>query len=136
MRDEFRLAAISAAFLISFSTAVYAADEPTTSKGVSGKVTGTIPLQGMFAGSDGLQMRSREITIAPGGRIALHSHENRPELVYLIEGEVTDHRVSEDRIVVGTAGMTMTEPAVVTHWIENSGTIPVRAIVIDIVPVK
>jgi len=130
------VALIVAALLVFAPVSADADDAPTTSVGISGKVTGTIPLQGMFGSSDGLQLRAREVTIAPGGRIALHHHDNRPELIYLIEGEVTDHIVSEDRKVIGTAGMTMTEPAGVTHWVENSGDIPVRAIVVDIVPVK
>ncbi|MBO6948411.1 MAG: cupin domain-containing protein [Rhodospirillales bacterium] len=136
MRVKAVAAMIAAVMLLMTGPSLHADDAPTTSKGVSGKVTGTIPLQGMFDSSDGLQMRAREVTIAPGGRIALHHHDNRPELIYLIEGEVTDHIVSEDRKATGTAGMTMTAPAGVTHWVENSGDVPVRAIVVDIVPVK
>ncbi|MBO6520663.1 MAG: cupin domain-containing protein [Rhodospirillales bacterium] len=113
-----------------------AADAPTTPKGVSSAVTGTVPLGGMFQSSDGLQMRAREVTIEPGGWIPVHTHKSRPEMVYLLEGEVTDHVVSEGRKARGTAGMTMTVQEGVTHWIENTGGVTVRAIVVDIIPVK
>ncbi|MGJ3260718.1 MAG: cupin domain-containing protein [Rhodospirillales bacterium] len=130
--DIFRVM-LPAVVLFAFATAA-AADGPTSPKGISGKVTGTIPLTGMFESSDGLQMRAREVTIAPGGWIPVHRHTNRPEMVYVLEGEVTDHIVSEDREAVGSAGMTMTVQDNVTHWIENTGDVPVRAIVVDIVP--
>lgn len=136
MRVKSGLVMMAAALLMTINIPASADDAPTTSKGVSGKVTGTIPLQGMFESSDGLQMRAREVTIAPGGWIPVHTHENRPEMVYIVEGEVTDHVVSEGRKVVGTGGMTMTVQDKVTHWIENTGDVTVRAIVVDIVPVK
>lgn len=130
------LVAMFAVVLVASPATIGAADGPTAPKGVSGEVTGTIPLGGMFQRSDGLQMRTREITIEPGGWIPVHTHNNRPEIVYLLEGEVTDHVVSEGSKAVGTAGTTMTVPDGVTHWIENTGVGPVRAIVVDIVPVK
>lgn len=136
MRSRFKSIVIIAAALFAFTPNVVDADGPTTPKGLSGNVTATIPLEGVFKTSDGLQMRAREVTIAPGGRIPVHQHVDRPGVAYILEGEVTEHRVSEGKTVVTAAGTTVREQIGLTHWIENTGDKPARAFVVDIVPVK
>lgn len=136
MRIIFMPVVVIAASLFVVSPLRAAADGPTTPKGLSGSVTATVPLDGVFKSSDGLQLRAREVTIAPGGQIPVHHHAGRPGVAYILEGEVTEHRLSEDKTVITPAGTTVREQIGLTHWIENTGDRPARAFVVDIVPVK
>ena len=130
------IATVSLAVMVSVLSVDAMADGPTETRGISANVTGIIRLDGVFSDSIGWVMRAREVTIAPGGHIAVHTHTNRPAIAYVLEGQVTEHRLSEGRKVVATPGTTMTEITGLTHWIENSGEGVARAIVVDIVPPK
>ena len=113
------------------------ADGPAETSGIAGvKVIGEVPLDGEFATSDGLKIRVRELAIDPGGIVAVHRHDKRPGVAYIIEGEMTEHRSSEDGPSVKTAGSTAMERSGIVHWWENTGSITARALVVDIVPQK
>lgn len=136
MRINFFKSAIVAAAAFALAPGSASADDPTTPKGLSGNVTATVPLTGVFKTSDGLQLRARVVTIAPGGRIPVHHHVDRPGVAYILEGEVTEHRISDNEVVITPAGTTVREQIGLMHWIENKGDVPARAFVVDIVPVK
>jgi len=113
------------------------AEGPTETSGIAGvEMLGTVSLDGEFATSDGLMMRVRELVIDPGGVVAVHQHDNRPGVAYIIEGEMTEHRSSESGPVVKAAGDTAFERSGVIHWWENTGDAPARALVVDIVPAE
>ena len=110
------------------------ADGPTESSGISAvNVLNTLPLDGEFKSSDGLVMRVREVIIEPGGVVTVHQHSNRPGIAYVLSGEMTEHRESDPTPNVKKAGDVAVEGSGVVHWWENRGTIPSRAIVVDIV---
>ncbi len=111
------------------------ADGPTETSGIGGvTLLGAVSLDGEFTSSDGLAMRVRELVINPGGIVAVHEHDNRPGIAYIIEGELTEHRSSEDAGVVKSAGSIAMERSGVIHWWENTSALPARALVVDIVP--
>jgi len=113
------------------------ADGPTKTAGIAGvEMLGTVTLDGEFTSSDGLVMRVRELVIDPGGIVAVHQHDNRPGVAYIIEGEMTEHRSTEEGPVVKTAGSTAFERSGVVHWWENTGATAARALVVDIVPAE
>ena len=110
------------------------ASGPSKTSGITSvDVIGEISLDGEFKSSDGLKMRVRELVIEPGGVVAVHQHDNRPGAAYIIEGEMTEHRSSEPGPVVKKAGDTAMERSGVIHWWENTGDVPARALVVDIV---
>jgi quercetin dioxygenase-like cupin family protein len=110
------------------------ADGPTETTGIASvEKIGSVSLDGEFKSSDGLMMRVRELVIEPGGIVAVHQHTNRPGAAYIIEGEMTEHRSSESGPVVKKAGSTAMERSGVVHWWENTGSIPARALVVDII---
>jgi hypothetical protein len=119
-------------------TAIAAAPAPTEHKGLAIEVLGVIDAQSMKTtlGLEGQKMQLRAITIAPGGHIAKHSHEKRPGLVKVIDGEWIEGRAS------GEAGFSAADKAAVledeetTHWFFNRGDKPATALVCDIVPDK
>jgi len=82
----------------------------------------------------GRVLRAREIVIAPGGVIAVHEHNTRPGVAYILEGEIVEHRNDSDKPVLRRPGDAAFERTGVAHWWENRSDKPVRALVVDIVP--
>ena len=112
-------------------------DGPTKSSGISAvNVLGTLPLDGEFKSSNGLVMRVREIVTEPGGVVAVHQHNNRPGIAYVLSGEMTEHRASDPTSNIKKTGDVAMESSGVVHWWENRGSVPSRAIVVDIVPAQ
>lgn len=79
----------------------------------------------------GRQLRIRKFEIAPGGVIGIHSHDDRPDVSYLAQGNLVESRAggfSESRAsdTLHAAGKG------VTHWVENKGSTPAVLIVADI----
>ena len=71
--------------------------------------------------------------IAPGGVIAVHRHEGRPGLAYILEGEIIEHRNDAEGTVLRRAGDVSFEKSGVVHWWENVSDARVRALIVDIV---
>jgi quercetin dioxygenase-like cupin family protein len=109
---------------------------PKENKGISVSPLGNVSLEGELPGAAGKILRAREITIAPGGVVAVHQHEGRPGLAYILEGEVYEHRNDETGSVLRRAGAVSFEKTGVTHWWENKSDQKMRAIVVDIVPAE
>lgn len=109
---------------------------PKENKGISVNPLGNVSLEGELPGVVGKIMRAREIVIAPGGVVAVHQHDGRPGLAYILEGEVYEHRNDETGSVLRKAGAVSFEKTGVTHWWENRSDQKMRAIVVDIVPTE
>lgn len=78
--------------------------------------------------------RARELRIAPGGVVAVHRHEQRPGVAYILEGSIVEHRNDAAEPVVRGPGAVAFERSGITHWWESRGDTPVRALVVDVVP--
>jgi quercetin dioxygenase-like cupin family protein len=79
----------------------------------------------------GRQLRMRMVTIEPGGVIGpVHNHIDRPGVVYILQGTITDHRngVAKDY----GPGLGWPEDKNTTHWLENKGTTTAVEISVDI----
>ena len=101
-------------------------------KGVTVKLLETIDLGPEIEGMAGRQLRMRMVTFEPGGVFGpLHDHIDRPGIVYILQGTITDHRNG------GTTdygpGVGWPEDRNTLHWLENKGTIPAVEISVDIV---
>jgi quercetin dioxygenase-like cupin family protein len=62
---------------------------PKDNKGFTASKTTTVDLGPEIEGMNGRQLRLRVLTIEPGGHIGLHSHKDRPAVVYLVQGTDT-----------------------------------------------
>jgi quercetin dioxygenase-like cupin family protein len=110
---------------------------PTANRSVrSVTLRGTVELGSEFPSMQGRQLRAREIVIEPGGVIAVHEHHARPGLAYILEGEVVEHRNDHPEPILHKPGGIAFEWTGVVHWWENRSDRPVRALVVDIVPVE
>ena len=107
---------------------------PTRNKGIeSVKNLGVLSLDNEFASSKDRILRAREITMAPGGVVAVHKHDSRPGVAYILEGEVLEHRADSKQPLLRKQGQVSFENTGVTHWWENRTDKIVRALVVDII---
>jgi len=100
--------------------------------GVTAKLLATVDLGPEIEGMAGRQLRMRMVTIEPAGVFGpIHDHRDRPGIVYILQGTITDHRNG-----IATEygpGVGWPEDRNTTHWLENRGTVPAVEISVDIV---
>jgi quercetin dioxygenase-like cupin family protein len=104
---------------------------PKESKGFHTTKTQVVDLGPEIQGMAGRELRLRVLTIEPGGYIGIHSHKDRPAVVYFLQG--TDTVISAD----GTekqfhAGDTSYATKDTTHWHRNGGKDTVVLIAVDV----
>ncbi|MEM6383195.1 MAG: cupin domain-containing protein [Pseudomonadota bacterium] len=113
------------------------ANGPSETNGIEAvTLLGSVSLDGEFADVSTRMLRARELAIAPGGIVAVHQHDGRPGVAYIISGQMTEHRAGETGPVVKEAGDTAFEQTGTIHWWENEGDTVARVIVVDIVPAE
>jgi quercetin dioxygenase-like cupin family protein len=107
-------------------------DVPPETKGVAVETLATVDLGPEIEGMAGRQLRMRLVTIEPGGVFGpVHDHKDRPGIVYILQGTITDHR--NGRSTDYGPGVGWPEDRNTTHWLENKGTIPAVEISVDVV---
>jgi quercetin dioxygenase-like cupin family protein len=77
------------------------------------------------------QLRMRILRIDPGGHIGIHSHANRPAVVYALKGVDTVTLGDGTEIVLKPGDMGKATKAT-SHWHRNSGTEEVLLVAVDI----
>lgn len=101
--------------------------------GVTDKVIGAIDLARKSDAFKGQQFRLRELVVQPGGIVPWHSHAERPALIYIVEGSITEHRSSCAVPIEHKAGEVTAEfGADLMHWWKNDSGRPTRLISADI----
>lgn len=101
-------------------------------KGVTVQLVGTVDLGPEIDGMAGRELRMRLVTFAPGAVYGpVHDHKDRPGIVYILQGTITDHR---DGVTTDYGpGLGWPEDHHTMHWLENRGTVPAVEISVDIV---
>ncbi len=81
----------------------------------------------------GYNLRTRSWTISGDmGIVPIHSHADRPAIVYTLTGEIYEYRSdAKDRILHSAGGLSL-EEGDVTHWWLNEGPDDVRLIAFDV----
>lgn len=102
------------------------------SRGVRVAALGRVDLGPQIQGMAGFELRMRRVTIEPGGVFGpVHDHVQRPGLVYILQGTITDHR---DGVATDYGpGPGWPEDKDTTHWLENRGPVAAVEISVDIV---
>jgi len=100
--------------------------------GVSVQLLATVDLGQEIEGMAGRQLRMRLVTMAPGSVFGpVHDHKDRPGIVYILQGTITDHR---DGVATEYGpGVGWPEDRNTMHWLENRGTMPAVEVSVDIV---
>ena len=101
-------------------------------QGVKSELLGTVDLGPEIEGMEGRQMRLRMVTMEPGGVFGpLHDHVDRPGIVWILQGTITDIR---DGVATEYGpGLGWPEDRNTVHWLENRGAIAAVEISFDIV---
>lgn len=109
-------------------------DEQATpeTKGVTTELLAALDLGPEIEGMAGRQLRMRVVRMEPGGVYGpIHDHRDRPGLVYILEGTITDHR---DGVATDYGpGLGWPEDRNTLHWLENRGTTRAVEVSVDIV---
>jgi len=101
-------------------------------RGVTAELLATVDLGLEIEGMAGRQFRMRMFTFEPGAVFGpMHDHKDRPGLVYILQGTITDHR--DGAATDYGPGPGWPEDRNTMHWLENRGTVPAVEISVDIV---
>lgn len=72
----------------------------------------------------GYGLRLSRVTVSPGAVFAAHSHKNQPEIIYVVEGVLTEQR-NHDAEVGHGPGSVLVLTKEVTHALSNKTSTPV-----------
>lgn len=127
------LALLAATTVGSFATPAFAGECPegmsganplngaaTMPAGVTDTVLAAVDL-GPEINVEGRQLRTRRLVVQPGGVVPLHSHADRPALIYTVSGEITEYRSTCMSPIVHRAGDISAESGGLSHWWKNTG---------------
>jgi quercetin dioxygenase-like cupin family protein len=108
--------------------------EAPPDEGAIREVLTHVPIGG-WRGVEGLSLRIRRITVAPGGFVPLHYHNDRPSVDYMIEGELVEHATFCAVPIVHRAGDSASRFGdFFGHWWKNETDRPVVLVSADVVP--
>jgi quercetin dioxygenase-like cupin family protein len=79
------------------------------------------------------RLRLRHMEIQPGGVVPLHSHEDRPALIMVNQGQIFENSSKCTVPILHKANETSREFLGVKHWWKNEGTVVVVLTIADIV---
>jgi quercetin dioxygenase-like cupin family protein len=96
---------------------------PTMPKGVTDTVIGSISLASEI-NVDGRQLRTRRLVVQPGGVVPLHSHKDRPALIYTVSGSITEYSSACAAPIEHKAGDISREADGLSHYWVNNGSEP------------
>jgi len=141
-----KTAATSAALLTSlFATTAFAGECPKDqfrpgaremvkleAVGVTDTTLGAIDLEKQPAKIKGRELRFRKLVIQPGGIVPWHSHDDRPALIYIAEGEIIEYASNCAGPILHRAGEIRPEVSGTSHWWKNLGEKPAVLFVGDV----
>ena len=82
---------------------------------------------------DQRRLRLRHMTIAPGGIVPMHSHEDRPALIMVTAGEIYEYNSKCAVAILHKPGEIAREFLGTAHWWKNTGKQAVHLTIADIV---
>jgi quercetin dioxygenase-like cupin family protein len=99
------------------------ANAPMMPKGVTDTVIGSVDL-GPEIGVGDRQLRTRRLVVQPGGIVPLHSHKDRPALIYTLSGSITEYSSTCMTPIEHKAGDISREAEGLSHYWINNGKVP------------
>jgi quercetin dioxygenase-like cupin family protein len=100
--------------------------------GVTDTTLASIDLGKEPAKIKGRELRFRKLVIQPGGVVPWHSHDDRPALIYVAEGEILEYASNCAAPIHHKAGDIRAEKHGTSHWWKNLGDTPVVLFVGDV----
>ncbi len=106
---------------------------PDMPNGVTDMVIGSIDLGFKSVAFKGEQFRMRQLVVQPGGVVPWHSHAERPAIIYVVKGSITEYRSTCAVPIEHKAGEVTSEfGADLAHWWKNTSKEPTVLISSDI----
>lgn len=115
---------------LAMPSALHASEPPKENIGLSGKLLSEIPLAPEFQSTDNRRMRMRVLTVAKGGVVALHSHENRPSVEYVLSGTATEFKDGTEKVY--HTGDVVSADHTTSHWWRNDTDGDLTILAVDI----
>ncbi len=109
------------------------AGAPTAPVGITDTELSAVDLSKENVMLDHRRLRLRHMTIAPGGIVPLHSHEDRPALIKVDSGQIYENNSKCAVPILHKAGDIAREYLGTRHWWKNPGTEPVELTIADLV---
>jgi len=78
------------------------------------------------------QLRLRKLVVQPGGIVPWHSHGDRPAIIYIVSGSITEYASTCAVPVEHRAGEVTPERQATAHWWRNNGKVPAVLLSADI----
>jgi quercetin dioxygenase-like cupin family protein len=94
---------------------------PAKAKGVTDAVLTRIDLKDEPVMLKEHALRLRRLVIQPGGIVSWHSHTDRPAIIYIVKGTVTEYRSTCAVPIVHRTGDSTGEVKGTSHWWKNTG---------------
>ncbi len=110
------------ALVFALFAAPASAQNPPPPKGFNVKELGTIPLGPEIEGMQGRVLRMSYVTVEPGAAMPAHPHKDRPEIIYVVQGKITETRNGVTAEHGPGAVLLMTKE--ITHSLENRSNAP------------
>lgn len=104
----------------------------TAHKDISEKLLGKIDLSKEKVAIAGYHFRMRRLDIKPGGEVAWHSHGDRPALIFVVSGAITEYSSHCAVPIVHNTGDLSVEQGGLSHWWKNTTKKPVVLISAEI----
>ncbi|MFZ5790954.1 MAG: cupin domain-containing protein [Pseudomonadota bacterium] len=99
--------------------------------GVADTVLASIDLAEQKVALNDRLFRIRRLEIQPGGVVPWHDHADRPALIYILQGEITEYASNCAAPILHKAGE-VSRDADLSHWWKNTGNNAVVLISADI----
>ena len=90
-------------------------------KGVTDTVITATALANEPVGIKDRMFRLRRLVVQPGGIVPWHSHGDRPAIIYIIDGEITEYASTCAVPIVHRPGESTAETHTTSHWWQNTG---------------
>lgn len=144
-RTGHSVAAVAAVALMSLTAAAQAGECPAgkskanareavqlAASGVTDTTLGAIDLGKEKARIKGRELRFRRMVIEPGGVVPWHSHDDRPALIYVAEGEILEFASNCAGPIHHKAGEIRAETLGTSHWWKNLSEKPAILFIADV----
>jgi quercetin dioxygenase-like cupin family protein len=103
---------------------------PARTSGFNSKALGVIDLGPEIEGLQGRVLRMAQVTLDAGGATAVHDHVDRPEIIYVLQGRLTETRSGQTREY--GPGETIRAGKDTQHWVENRTSEPVLYLAVSV----
>ena len=106
----------------------------TAPKDVTDVVRASTDLSKEPAAIKGRLFRLRQLELKPGGVVPWHPHNDRPAMIYVVSGEVTEYASNCAVPIMHKAGDVAAEKNGTSHWWQNTGKTDAVLISVDLFP--